>query len=81
MRVCVKLFAVARELVGRDELTLAVADGATLADVRAAVEREFPALARVLPHAQWAIDAEYASDNARVMDKSEVAIIPPVSGG
>jgi len=81
MKVRVKLFAVARELAGRDELNVELADGATVADVRASVERQFPALGRVLPHALWAVDAEYAADDAQVTERSDVAIIPPVSGG
>jgi len=49
--------------------------------VRRAVEAAVPALSRLLPHAQWAVDAEYADDNVPVHERSEVAIIPPVSGG
>jgi molybdopterin converting factor subunit 1 len=81
MKVRVKLFAVARELAGQDELTLDVQEGTTLADVRRAVELACPALKRIMPHALWAVGAEYASDNIEVSDQSDVALIPPVSGG
>jgi molybdopterin converting factor subunit 1 len=81
MIVRVKLFAVAKELAARDELQLELHDRATVADVRAAMEKNFPALQNILPHAMWAIDGEYANGAATVTEKSELALIPPVSGG
>jgi len=81
MRVRVKLFAVARELAGHDELELAVADGATVAQVRQALAAAVPALGDVLPHALLAVDAQYAGDATIINERSELALIPPVSGG
>jgi molybdopterin converting factor subunit 1 len=81
MKIRVKLFAVAKELAGRDELEVEVPQAARLADVRRAVAAEFPALGRILPHAFWAVSAEYASDDTIVNDHSDIALIPPVSGG
>jgi len=81
MTVQVKLFAVARDLAGREEISVKLASGATVADVRRAVEAAVPALRAVLPHAMWAVDAKYAGDEVAVSERSEVALIPPVSGG
>ena len=81
MKVRVKLFAAAKELAGRDELELELRNGATVADVRAAVEQNFDALRRILRHAMWAVDGQYANNDARITERSEVALIPPVSGG
>jgi molybdopterin converting factor subunit 1 len=81
MKVRVKLFAVAKERAGRDDVTVDVPDGATVAVVRSAIAVECPALTAVLPHSVFAVDAEYAHDNAPVNERSEVALIPPVSGG
>jgi molybdopterin converting factor subunit 1 len=81
MKVRVKLFAAARELAGSDQLALEIADRATLADLRVTVEKTFPALQKILPHTLWAVDAEYAGDDCVIDERSEVAIIPPVSGG
>jgi molybdopterin converting factor small subunit len=81
MIVRVKLFAVARQLAGRDEIQLEVAQGATIADVRRAAEAAAPALRKILPHSLWAVDAQYAGNDAVVSSTSEIAIIPPVSGG
>jgi molybdopterin converting factor subunit 1 len=81
MKVRVKLFAVAKELVGRDVLEIEVPAGATVADVRDALGHAHPALSRVLPHAMWAIDASYAIETTPLSETSDVALIPPVSGG
>jgi molybdopterin converting factor small subunit len=81
MNVRVKLFAAAKEVAGRDEITVELADGATLGDARHALAAAVPALGRILPHALWAVDAAYADDDAIVDERSDVALIPPVSGG
>jgi molybdopterin converting factor subunit 1 len=81
MRVCVKLFAAARELAGSGEISLDVADGATIDDVRNALLSESPALERIVSHARWAIDAEFVCGDSTVVESSEIALIPPVSGG
>jgi molybdopterin converting factor subunit 1 len=81
MKMRVKLFAVAKELAGQDEVRIEVNDGATIDDVRAAVEHKFPALRNILRHTMWAVDGQYAADNVKLTETSEIAIIPPVSGG
>ena len=81
MKLRVKLFAVAKELAGSDELSVELPAGATIRDLRGAVVDLVPALARIVPHALWAVGAEYANDNTTLNENSEVALIPPVSGG
>jgi molybdopterin converting factor small subunit len=81
MKVRVKLFAAAKDLAQRDELELELPTGATITDVRRAAERACPALGRILPHALWAVDAEYAINSTPLTEHSEIALIPPVSGG
>jgi molybdopterin converting factor subunit 1 len=81
MKVRVKLFAVAKELAGRDELTVDVPIGAKVNELRDAVANEYPKLAQIVPHALWAVNAEYATPNTQLTEQSEVALIPPVSGG
>ena len=81
MKVRVRLFAVAKELAGRDELSVELPPGATVADLRQAVVEVVPALARIVPHSLWAVGAEYAADDVKLVEDAEVALIPPVSGG
>jgi molybdopterin synthase catalytic subunit len=81
MKVRVKLFAVARELAGTDELSLDLPDGSTVGYLRGAVVAASPPLARIVQHAMWAVGAAYATDDTPVDEQSEIALIPPVSGG
>lgn len=81
MKVRVKLFAVAKELAGSDELSVDLPAGATVQHLREAIVTSSPALARIVPHALWAVDAAYTTDDTVLTEQSEVALIPPVSGG
>lgn len=81
MIVRVKLFAAARELAGASEVGVEVRAGATLADVERALLAAVPTLERILPHARWAVNAEFAPGTAVVTERAEIALIPPVSGG
>ena len=81
MRVVVKLFAAAREIAGRSEVIVEVAEGTSLANVRGALLLAVPKLESLIRHARWAVDSEFVNDNTTVTAESEVALIPPVSGG
>jgi molybdopterin converting factor subunit 1 len=81
MKVRVKLFAVAKELAGRDELSIELPAGASIADLGTVVGQQYPALDGILSHALWAVDTQYANDNTPINENSDVALIPPVSGG
>jgi molybdenum cofactor cytidylyltransferase len=81
MRVQVRLFALARERAGCSLIDLDLAPGSQVASLRAALSRQFPALAPLLPNALIAINEDYATDDAPILPGSRVAVIPPVSGG
>jgi molybdopterin converting factor subunit 1 len=81
MRVCVKLFAVARQRVGRDVVELDVPGDATILALRGALAENYPVLKDVLPHVRFAVNSEYAADGQLIPAAAEVALIPPVSGG
>ena len=81
MTVRVRLFAAARQVAAAEQIDLALAEGATIADLRRALLAECPALAELLPHAAFAVDENYANDATLLTAASDVACIPPVSGG
>ena len=81
MNVDVKLFAVARQLVGTAVVTIEVPDDATIAQLRTALGEKCPQMAEMLRHLAFSVDADYATDDAIIPPDSEVACIPPVSGG
>jgi molybdopterin converting factor subunit 1 len=81
VEITVKLFALARQLANCDTLVVSVAEPATVRDVRRAIGETCPPLASLVGQMLIAVDSEYARDDTPVSASSEVACIPPVSGG
>lgn len=77
----VKLFAVAQQRVGQQEIQVPIDDAPTVEALKAAIAQQYPALADVLPHCMVAVNTDYAAPNDIVTESDEIAIIPPVSGG
>ena len=81
MRVDVRLFAQARERAGRGETRLELPEGSLVSDALTALERAHPGLAELRPHLAIAIDGALAGVADRLGEGSELALLPPVSGG
>ena len=81
MNVRIKLFAIARQRIGRAEVEVPLPEPATVSDLRRALAAQFPAIADALPHIRIAVNSSYASDATPIPREAEVALIPPVSGG
>jgi molybdopterin converting factor subunit 1 len=81
VKVRVKLFAAARDIVGKDEVTLSLSNGATVSSVIDGLIQQYPKFMGWKNHVRVAINWEYADQNEIVHDHDEVAVIPPVSGG
>lgn len=81
MNVEVRLFARARDQVGRPVVSLELPDGATVADLRRQLVEDYPALAGLSPHLLVSVGTDYVTDECRVTSGDEVAVFPPVSGG
>jgi molybdopterin converting factor subunit 1 len=81
MQIEVLLFAAARDAAGSDAIQVDVADHAQAKDVIAAVGRHLPELAGLLPSCRLAVDCCYVNEDADISADSEIALIPPVSGG
>ncbi len=78
--VSVKLFAGLAESAGTKELHLAV-KRYTVAGVRCALEAKLPQAASLLSQSAIAVDGRYGLADQILHSKSEIAVIPPVSGG
>jgi len=81
MKVHVRLFAAAKEWAKASTIELDVPGGATVADVRNTLLVRVPRLAEFGPQLRLAINAQYADDTTAILPDSDVACIPPVSGG
>jgi molybdopterin converting factor small subunit len=75
------MFALAKELAGRDVVEVRLGDGTSIFDLRRALADEVPALRSILPHLMFAVNMEYAGDDTVLPEDAAVACIPPVSGG
>lgn len=77
----VKLFAVLRERVARDELTMESSGVNSVREVLSRLVTELQLPSSLLEHCLMAINGEYAPQDARLSPGDELAILPPVSGG
>jgi molybdopterin converting factor small subunit len=81
VKISVRLFAVPRLWAGREVVELDVPRGTTIGQLREVLSRELPDLRPVLPHVLFAVESQYASNDDPIAADSQIACIPPVSGG
>ena len=81
MELTVQLFALYRERAGVRRFALALPDGATVADLTAAVRERYPGLAPPEVSIVVAVNTDYAEPETVLHPGDEVCLIPPVSGG
>jgi molybdopterin converting factor subunit 1 len=78
MRVTVLYFAAAREQAGASREELELPDGSTAAQALQAIILKRPRLAGIASKLRLAVDQDF---DGTLRDGSELALIPPVSGG
>ena len=81
MRVTVLYFAAARERAGTGSEAIELPEGATARDALAAACARHPPLQAVADKLRLAVDQEFAGADRKLREGSEIALIPPVSGG
>jgi molybdopterin converting factor subunit 1 len=77
----VLLFARARELHGDQFAWVPIASRPTVAQLRALLAEQIPALDSLLQVSRIAVNQDFADDAQVIKSGDEVAVIPPVSGG
>jgi len=81
MKIHVKLFAAARDIVDAENVELDVDPPATIKAIRQELCDQHPALLPLVGVSMFAVDTQYVADDVEVPAGAEVACIPPVSGG
>jgi molybdopterin converting factor subunit 1 len=81
MMVTVRMFARAKDLAGADAITLELSEPATVDDLRRRLAAAYPRLQSLLAHSVFAVNDEYADAHADITPETEIALLPPVSGG
>lgn len=79
--VNVKLFAIARDLTGRRELTLSLPHESSVTHLLESLIGSHPRLLEWKGFLRFAVNRQYVSAETILNDGDEVAVIPPVSGG
>jgi molybdopterin synthase sulfur carrier subunit len=80
MKVKILAFGVAKEIVNGASLEMEVEEGKTIWDLRSLLQDRYPSLQQ-LSSLMIAQNKEYAQNDDLLLPDSEVALIPPVSGG
>jgi molybdopterin synthase catalytic subunit len=81
MRIQVLYFAVFRERIGKDEESLELPAGATVADALAALAARHPAVGGLRGRFRIAVNQDFVADDHVLAERDELALIPPVAGG
>jgi MoaE-MoaD fusion protein len=77
----IQLFAGAAEALQTRELVIALAEPATLLEIRNMICDQFPHAASLLNQCFFAVNEEYKNVDTYVHYQDRLALIPPVSGG
>ncbi len=81
MKVNISLFAGLHDLVGKRNVTLELAEDATVDQLRSKLGELYPVVVPYLATLVCAVDDEYVTTDHALKDGDNVALIPPVSGG
>ena len=81
MKVTVRLFGSLREQAGCRSLDVELAEGASVADLRAELAGRFPSVAEFSDRLRLAVNLELAGEGQLLAEGDEVALLPPVAGG
>ncbi len=81
MRLHLRFFAAAADLVGNKALDWEMPAGSTVAGLRQAVSLAYPIFAPLAAKVMVAVNRNYAQPEQVLANEDEVAFIPPVSGG
>jgi len=81
MKITVQLFAILREIADTSQIDLEVPAESTPRQVTQILTERFPKLRAHMNTLSFAVNGEIVSADAKILDKSEVALLPPVSGG
>lgn len=80
MKIKILAFGITRDILGGSMVEMQIPAEAKVADLRAALYAEYPALQK-LNNLAIALNTEYASEEQTIAERDEVVLIPPVSGG
>jgi len=81
MKIHLRLFALAKELIGSPIVEVDLPEGSVIADLRRSLTERMPAMEAIARISMFAVASQYVSNEFALKEGDEVACIPPVSGG
>ena len=81
MNIHTRYFASFRETVGKNEETLSLREGASVASLRELLLERYPGLQKVMERSVCAVNHRYVGLETVLHEGEEVVFIPPVGGG
>ena len=81
MKIQLLAFASAGDAVGASETAIEIPADLDVAGLRAELGRRYPSLGPLWPRLAVGVDGTIARDDVKLREGSEVALLPPVSGG
>ena len=76
-----RYFASLREIVGLNEETLTLPEGASVSDVRLMLLSRYPRLQPIMERCACSVNHGYVSSETTLQEGDEMVFIPPVGGG
>jgi molybdopterin converting factor subunit 1 len=80
MKVNVLAFGIAKDIFGSSNVDIELPERATTISLKQSLEERYPRLKHLASY-MVAVNNEYAQDERLLIERDEIAIIPPVSGG
>lgn len=80
MQVTIKLFGIARQIVGKSTLCCTVTEAIKVEELLEILKQKYPDFQK-LTSLLVALNEEYAENHQIIQANDEIALIPPVSGG
>ena len=80
----VKSFAILRDIIGEEQMTLQLPrkqEGTTVADLKIRILEIYPEISAQKIPVGIAVNAKFVHDKSIINDFDEIALLPPISGG
>lgn len=81
MIITVRAFAIYREILGKDKLSINIESQSTVEDALEHLQKIYPKASAVINISMFAVNQQYIERTHVLIDHDELALIPPVSGG
>ncbi len=81
MVINIKAFATVKDIFGREEVSLDVADRTTAGELVDILCQKYPDLSAMRERLITAVNEEYSSHDTVLKQNDTLALFPPVSGG